>query len=335
MGNRNFNGLIGQGGLSSYRVTVFLISLMSLGVSMPLVAAPSVTVDVPLDFGVLAVKANGSVSTLSVNEFGSVSFTADVIPLGGIVKGEYRLTGFPPHMPLELQWDDVNLSAGGFGLPEFLLVTDYVNPVVVSDALGEAVVPVGATLKTSGSGTMYVDAPYSGTAQMRVRYWSAPDTAYIIHHDLVDISAQAQSAINLVQNQALSFGSLSAYSDPGAQATMTLHTNSTVDITNAGNAKMTFLGGAAAASIRVSGAAPYYGVTITPEPGNIFLTHVTPGGVARFIAGSFITSPAGSGRTDASGNLDILVGATLTTELTSNPYENGVYTGTYTLTVSY
>ena len=133
------------------------IALM-LFVSLPLLAAPAVTADVALNFGVLAVKSNDAVSTLTVSSGGAVSFTGEVIPIGGAVRGEYRLTGFPPGVLLDVTLDDATLSAGGGGSPEFLTVTNYQNPTLLADAAGEAVVPIGATLQTSASTVMYVEA---------------------------------------------------------------------------------------------------------------------------------------------------------------------------------
>ncbi len=296
------------------------------------------TTEVPLDFGLLAVKSNTTVSTLQLSSSGVVTFTDQLIPIGGAIRGEYRLAGFPPGVLLELSWDDAVLSAGGGGLPELLQVTNYDNPTLVSDALGEALVPVGAQLKTNASGVMYIDAPYSGSIPLRVRYWSDAAQAYLTHSDSVSFTAQLQSAINLTESQRLSFGNISAYADPAAQASLTLDTNGNVNITSSGNARITPLGGAQAAIIQLSGAAPNYSVTITPEAGNIFLTHeLTPAvDAARFIAGSFTTAPSGtSAITNSAGELNIFVGATLTTELTNKVYENGTYNGTYSLTVSY
>ncbi len=300
-------------------------------------AAPSISANTPLDFGVLAVKSNNAVSTLTLSSAGNVTFSGDVIPIGGAVPGEYLLSGFPPGVLLTFEWDDANLSAGGLGLPELLLVTDYTNQTLVADEAGEALVTVGASLNTNGSTVMYTDALYSGSVAVRVRYWSEVDGGYLTHNDTLAFRAELQSSLNLVENQALSFGAIAAYADPVLTASMVLGTDGKISsVSNAGNARITALFGAQAGVILLSGAAPNYGVTITPEAGSIFLTHVEPGDVARFVVKDFVTFPAGAeGRTDAVGDLEIRVGATLETEATTNVYENGTYSGTYSLTVSY
>ena len=313
-----------------------IVVAVSLCGSPWLMAAPLVTAEVPLDFGEMAVKSNTAVSTLQITSAGTVTFSGDVIPLGGAMRGEYRLTGFPPGVLLEVTLDNANLSAGGGGLPELLLVTNYDAPTLLSDPSGEALVPLGASLKTNGSTVMYVDAPYSGTTQIRVRYWSEPDTNYLTYYDSVDFNVVLRTAITLEEDQATSFGSLAAYADPVDKATMTLATNGSVNVVNVGNARITYLGAAQAGVIRVSGAAPSYTVNITPEAGSVFLTHVTSGtSAARFIAKSFVTQPSGTGFTDPSGDLQILVGATLETELTNKLFDDGTYSGTYTLEVTY
>ncbi len=318
-----------------WRSMLLAASLLS-GVSS-VAAAPAVMADVPLDFGVLAVKSNVTPSTLRVSSLGSVSFTGNVIPIGGAIRGQYRLTGFPPGVLLELQWDDATLSAGGGGLPEFLTVTNYENPTLVANAAGEALVAVGATLRTSASGVMYTDAPYSGTTQIRVRYWSQAMGGYLTYYGSVTFSARTRSAINITETQSLSFGRVAAYATPGAIAAMTLGVDGSINVVNAGSARITALGAAQIGLIHVTGAAPSYAVTITPESGNRFLTHVTEGlNAARFVAKNFVTSPSSPGaRTDAAGELQIKVGATLETELTNKAYINGIYSGTYALTVSY
>lgn len=300
-------------------------------------AAPAVTAEAPFDFGTVAVKSNAAQSTLRLTSAGAVSSTGDMIPIGGAVRGQFRLSGFPAGVLLELEWDNATLSAGGGGLPEYFQVTNYENPTLLSDAQGEALVPVGATLRTSGSGAMYVDAPYSGSTQVRVRYWSQQAGGYLTHYDLVTISARQQSALNVTQLQPLSFGTVAAFTDAGVAATMTLGTNGSLNVANAGSARLAPLGGAQVGLVRVTGAAPNYAVTITPEAGNRFLTHVTEGlNAARFVVKNFVVSPSSPGaRTDGAGELQITVGATLETEVTNKAFMNGNYSGTYSLTVSY
>lgn len=328
-------------GLNQMRYCWMSVVVVMAGLfgSVPAVmAATSVTTLTPLNFGLLAVRSNASVSTLRVYMNGAVASTGNIIPIGGAVRGEYKLAGFTPGVQLTIQLDNAPLSAGGGGGPEFLTVNTYETPTVVSDALGEATIQLGAILNTSGSGNMYADAPYSGSTQIRVIYWSPGAGQYVTHYDTVNFSATLQSAIGLVQDQALSFGSIAAFTDPVQKASIRLNTNGTIDnITSAGSARITPLGvGAQAGVIRVTGAAPSCSVAITPEPGSVLLSHTVFGaGAARLVAKNFVTLPAGTGNTDATGDLQIKIGATLETEVTANTYAAGTYSGTYTLTVTY
>lgn len=313
--------------------TVLLVS-----VSPGLMAAPAVTADIALDFGVLAVKANNAVSTMTISSSGAVGNTGEIIPIGGAVRGEYRLTGFPPGVLLEVTLDNATLSAGGGGLPEFLSVINYEAPTLFSDSSGEAVVLLGATLQTSASTVMYADAPYSSTTQFRVRYWSEVAMGYLTHYDSVTISAQLQSTLTLIEQQVLSFGTIAAYSDPVLSASLILAPGGGLALGGGGgSARVIPLGGTQVGMIQVSGGAPDNVVTITPQAGSVFVSHVTEGGnSARLIAKDFVTSPASPGATtDAAGELEIRVGATLETEVTNKAFLDGAYSGTYSLTVSY
>ncbi len=299
------------------------------------IAEPSVTADVPLDFGLLAVKSNASLSTLRIHTSGAVSPSGDLISMGGALRGEYQLAGFPAGVLLEFTWGDATLQPNGSGPPEHLTVTNYENATVISDELGEAVVFVGASLQTSGNSNLYIDAPFSGTAQLQVRYWSEEVENYLTHFDSVNITAALQTTITLIEDQAFSFGSIVAYADPLLTASMVLGANGSISTVDAGNARITSLGGAQVGVIRVTGAAKSVAVTITPEVDTISLTHAIPG-AAQFFVKNFVTEPpSGSANTDASGELQISLGATLETDATALIYENGVYSGTYSLVVTY
>lgn len=320
-----------------WRQSHIIAAALLVSVSPGALAATAVTADVELDFGVLAVKANDAVSTMTITSAGGVSSTGDIIPIGGATRGEYRLTGFPPGVLLDVTLDNATLSAGGGDLPEYLTVLNYDNPTLFSDASGEAVVPVGATLQTSGSTTMYVDAPYSDSTQIRVRYWSQPDLDYLTHFDSVTISAQLQSTLTLLEQQMLSFGTIAAYSDPVFSASLILAPGGALTLGGGGgSANIIALGGSQVGVIQVSGAAPNNVVTITPEAGSVFISHVTEGGnSARLIVKDFVTSPASPGLTNGSGELEVRVGATLETEITNKAFIDGNYSGTYSLTVTY
>lgn len=300
-------------------------------------AAPTITAQVPLNFGLMALRSNAAVWSLNLSSSGTVTPTSGhVIPLGGASRGEYLLSGFPPNTALTLEWDDAPLSFASQMLPEYLTVTNYSSPAVSTDAQGEAVVYLGARLETSGNGTMYADGEYGATIQMRVIYWLEGFGQFVTHADAVTFSAELKSTINVTQEQGLSFGLVAAHSDPVLKATMTVNPGGSTSENPAGNARIRHLGGALPAIIQVTGGAPNTTLSVTPDPGSILLTHtVLSTGVPQFVVKDFLALPAPTGTTDGDGNLQISVGATLETLATPSAYAEGTYSGTHTITVSY
>src|SRR5690606_21112562 len=103
-------------------------------------AAPTLQSVTPLDFGVLAIRDNASVSALRLSPAGRLTASGEIIAIAGATPGEYRLSGFPPGVILRFEIDDVQLSQGGFGIPEFFGVTAWEFPeTLVSNVSGEAV----------------------------------------------------------------------------------------------------------------------------------------------------------------------------------------------------
>lgn len=316
----------------------FVLILLSLSITNYVNAATSATEITPLSFGAFAVTSNASASTIRIREAGNIIVTGTIAPVGGASRAEFSLAGFPPNALLEVSLDNVNMSGGGLGLPEYLLVKDYESSDVTSNAEGEATIYIGATMETSGNNNMYADAPYSGSTQLRIRYWD-PDLLQYVNHveNGVSITGEVQNTISLTETQAMSFGTLAAFTDPAQEASFILTPDGNItNITNAGTAELIPMGNHAAGIVRVTGAAPFYQVTITPEPGDVTLVRTPPGTIADFIATNFVSVPTGTdGTTDSVGELEIKIGATLKTEMTTDVYQNGTYSGTYTLTVTY
>ena len=318
---------------SSRRVILLTLCCATSGV----MAAPAVVAQVPLDFGLLALRSNAAVWSLIIASNGTVTPTSsNVIPMGGAVRGEYLLSGFPPNTSLTLEWDDAPMGLASQGLPEYLTVKNYSTPALSTDALGEAVVYLGATMETSGNSTMYADGPYGATVQMRVIYWLDEISQFVTHTHAAIFGATVQSVISVTQQEELSFGLVAAGSDPVLKATMTLNPNGSTSETPAGSARIRYLGLGQPAVIQVTGAAPDTLINITPDPGSTLLTHTVHGvGVPQFTVKDFVTSPGPTGTTDGVGSLQINVGATLETEATATAYSDGTYTGAHTVTVTY
>ncbi len=293
-----------------------------------------------MDFGVLAIPRNDIVSTLLLPYSGAgVQISGAMIPIESARRGLYQLSGFPPNTALSFTWGEpATLLPSGTAEP--LIVAEFKTPSITTDALGGALLPVGASLKTTGSGSVYsVDAPYAADVTLGIEYWSADDGRYLTVAESVLVAVELRTAIQLVETSSLDFGPVSAKASntPGEMASLVLGPDGRKTSSDAGTAKIRSIGSASPALVEVIGAAAFYDLTIdVTQPTTVYLSHSTQGlASARFIVEDFMTLPATGGRTDQYGNLEIRVGATLTTEQTEKPYYAGEYRGDYQLTVNY
>lgn len=325
--------------LSAHYTRSALASLLAAVCLYPhlLLAAPAIETVTPLNFGLFAIRHNATVSALRLSPAGGLTSSGEMIAISGAARGEYRLSGFPPGVILRFEIDDAQLSEGGFGLPEFFRVTAWEHPeTLVSNLTGEAELKLGARLQSSGSGTPYGDAPYTGGAQLRVSYWSESEGGFLTFIEQLDVSAQVQSTLTLTEEQALSFGVVAAFPTAGGTARLTLSPRGSLSSVSTGGARLLALTGAQAGKFQLSSAAPNTSININVQTGSIFMTHTTLGlASARFVVKDFTTFPASPAQTNALGALSISVGASLETEATSQGYADGEYRGSYTLTVSY
>ena len=164
-------------------------------------------------------------------------------------------------------------------------------------------------------------------------------------------TATVSNTITLNETTALNFGTLFAVHDSdGDDTTLAAFQVSTagaatvtagVDGGGGTASKVVGLGGHAAGQLDVTGAAAFTDLTVTSGGGLVDLTHESGSpNAAAFTMTAIVTDPANAatGQTDASGNLSIDVGGTITT--TNDPtdtsgYLDGVYTGSYDVSVSY
>lgn len=296
-----------------------------------------------LDFGIMAIPSNASESSYQIRVAGG-----DLAPKGTIYpiepgqRGEYELSGFTAGVPLQFDWPtEVELKPGGNGTGEPLLVSDFKQPEeVVTDSEGKAFVPVGANLRTTGSGTFYMDTVYSGSATLDIQYWSETVKGFVTHREYLSIHAEPRTAIDMEQVTALNFGMIAAYADDEEDkyATMTLTPKGKIQLTQVGNARITPIHKSEPGLVRITGAVTSFDLNIdaTQSADTVYLSHEDfKESAARFILEDIKTLPSGQGRTDSEGTLVILVGATLRTEVTEKKYREGVYEGQYELTVSY
>lgn len=315
-----------------------LLPTLALLVAPALSAAPELETLHELDFGRVALSDNHSTAELRLSNQGNPASNAGFIVVGHGEAGEYRLQGLPPHTRLSLSFVGAPLSANGFGLPPFLQADNFLPPAELrTDASGSVEFRLGGHLYSDGSGQMYGDAPYRGQAQLLVNYWSPEAGREVLFTELIRVTAEIQNSLQVDELRLLSFGRLSAHSDPAHSASLILAPNGRLELgASAGKARITPLGDAQSAQLRVSAAAPNQTLHIRVQGGSIELRHRSLGNrTPHFIVRDFTTLPAGSGRSNAKGELDIHVGASLETVADPRAYADGEYAGSYELEVSY
>ncbi len=319
---------------SSYFVFLFWVVSTTTAVSAPLIEELQ-----RLNFGTLALTANASVSRFTFPRTGSnLNIQGQFVLIGNGLPGRYRFSGFPAHTTLSVSLNPTTLTAVGSGISEALTADNYDFATLTTDALGEAELSLGARLNTTGNSGSYADALFSGTTVLRVDYFQPNVAALVFNTQTIDLEAELRSTLTIDQEQQLDFGTLFARSSNIAQAVLALSPTGSYTISEPENSRLVSLAKPSQGVLRVSGAAPNYVLTITPQAGDVFLEHTTnPDSAPHFILSDLLTSPNGVGTTDANGELLIKIGGTLKTELTTSPqvYPSGQYEGTYEITVSY
>lgn len=291
-----------------------------------------------LNFGTLAITGNNSISTLEFPRSGrNLVVSGNLIVVENGEPGRYLLTGFPPNTGIEVEIDIASMTAGGTGVPEPITVHDFDIVNVFTNELGEAEFQLGASFSTSGNGGEYQDAPYAGGAQMRLYFWEPSVADFVTITQNVEFRGEVRSSFALNEAVAMHFGTLFARGEPDNQASLRLFPDGRLDIDNNGDAKILSLSPPRAAVLMVNGAAPNRELSIGVDNSEITMRHKENPTGPHFILSEIETSPSGTGRTDGAGELEIRVGATLTTQKTPSSvvYPSGTYEATYSITVSY
>ncbi len=317
----------------------FLVILLSVVATTTAVSQPLIEEQQRLNFGTLAITANSSVSRFTYPRTGSnLNIEGQFVLISNGLPGRYRFSGFPANTTLSVSLNTTILTAVGPGISEPLNVDNYDFATLITDALGEAELSLGARLNTTGNGGSYADALFSGTTVLRVDYYQPDVAGLVFNTKTIDLEAEQHSTLTISQEQQLNFGSLFARSSNISQAVLALSPSGSYTISEPGNSRLVSLVKPSQGVLLVSGAAPNYSLTITPQAGDVLLEHTTnPGSAPHFILSDLLTLPGGIGTTDANGELLIKIGGTLKTELTasSEVYPSGQYEGTYQITVSY
>ena len=128
----------------------------------------AITEEQPLSFGSFAIGKNDAVSTLKIpHASGIPTATYKMFPLTRGQPGIFRLTAYPAFSPLMINITNFQLNLGASPI---LYIEDFTFDPVNTNAAGEAILTIGATLKTSGLGGNYGDGNYSGTMNITVNW---------------------------------------------------------------------------------------------------------------------------------------------------------------------
>jgi len=156
-----------------------------------------------------------------------------------------------------------------------------------------------------------------------------------VRADTFSATATVSNVITMTETQALDFGSVYAISGGGAGDVESMSMTPGGVITYGGTgtiSNLVSLGGQTPGIIDLSGMAANTTVTVT-SGGEVDLNNGNPAS-ATFV---FVVSDdtAGSLTTDGTGAGTINIGGSITTEDTANTFQDGIYTGSYDVTVSY
>ncbi len=148
-----------------------LLLILSAAIFSCTASAEAITEQQPLSFGQFAITDNTIVSTMTIPYNGlPPSVTGNIIPITPGQAGHYLLSGFPAYVLFYITVTSSNLTKGGTGQPEPLVLDNFTHPTLTANANGEALLKLGARLSTTGNGVSYVDAPYSGTITITVSW---------------------------------------------------------------------------------------------------------------------------------------------------------------------
>jgi hypothetical protein len=125
-----------------------------------------------LTFGRFAITNNSAQHDLTIDPNGNV--TADpayVLTAPPTYSGAIILDQLLSSVPMSVTFTDGTMSVNGSGIPPLFLVTDFTtNGPFVTTPAGTLNVLFGATLRSSGTGDVYENGPYTGSFDITFDY---------------------------------------------------------------------------------------------------------------------------------------------------------------------
>lgn len=124
--------------------------------------AQTLTEDQVLSFGTFALKNNSAAHAFIVHRDGSTTADPEYIEILPAQEAIFSVTGCPPNTNVTINIDNASMTLGGGGAGEAFTVDTYtLPPVTQTDGAGNLTFDVGATMTSSGTGTMYTDGGHS------------------------------------------------------------------------------------------------------------------------------------------------------------------------------
>lgn len=129
----------------------------------------------PLSFGVIALKDNNASYSMRITFAGQIQTDPEIVVIEPGHPAQYELTGFTANTQLNVTVivpsTQTQLAGASDPATSQFTITDHhtFSPIISTDNLGNAIVNVGATLTTSGSG-FYKDATYFSPMTIMVNY---------------------------------------------------------------------------------------------------------------------------------------------------------------------
>lgn len=149
------------------------------------------------------------------------------------------------------------------------------------------------------------------------------------------ISATVQNAFTFVENTALNFGTFVAIADASDTSNIIVAPGGANTVNNPGAALIIALSAGVPGSFTVSGAAPSTALTISLPTSVTLVCGACSGSQPDFVVNTFVDSGGGTVTTNGSGGVSFTVGATMNTETSATPYEDGTYSAAYTVSANY
>ena len=149
---------------------VFLVLGVFAGILVrPALAWAGITVIQALSFGEFVIKDNSAQYDLTINPDGTYTYDpAGFVMIQAPREGIYDIDGLPPSAIIT---SVVVTQIGPLqNVGEDLEMVNYQTLNGNANGAGVAQVVVGATARTSGSGTAYIDQTYTGTLQVTLNY---------------------------------------------------------------------------------------------------------------------------------------------------------------------